>query len=113
MISRYGFACYGFPLLALLAGCTPDRVAAPTLHSPAAPAADISRLSGTDPLLYDQSSSDGAYISMASDAGAHQGDDFEVPAGETWTVTQVALSGLLGMETLPFAIRANRRPPMS
>ena len=106
MSSRYGFSCFGLSLLAALAGCSPDRIDAPNARHPAAPATDISELSGTDASLYDQSV---AYPTdyLLNEVGAYQGDDFVVPAGETWTVTQVALSGVLGMQTLPFAIRAN------
>jgi hypothetical protein len=106
MTSRYGFACVGLSLLAALAGCSPDRIATPNARHPTAPATDISGLSGTDPLLYDQSASYAADI-VVDEVGAYQGDDFVVPAGETWTLTQVVLSGLLQMQTLPFAIRAN------
>lgn len=107
MRSRSDFAHYSFLLIAALAGCAPDRVAAPGEHRPATPAADILNLSGTDPLLYDQSSWDLGSDSQTSEAGNHRGDEFVVPVGEAWTVTQVVISGVLGMETLPFAIRAN------
>ena len=106
MTSRSGFACVGLSLLAALVGCSPDRIATPNARHPAAPATDIWELSGTDAVLYDQSASYAA-DHVVTEVRALQGDDFVVPAGETWTVTQVALSGLLGMETLPFAIRAN------
>ena len=107
MTSRSGFARYCFLLIAALADCSPDRVVSPREHRPAAPAADISNLGDTDPILFDQSSTDPSVSSVATTAGAHQGDDFVVPDGETWTVTQVVLSGVLPMATLPFAIRAN------
>ena len=107
MTSRSALARYGFLMLAALAGCSPDRVAAPRVHHPANPAADIANLGATDPILFDQYSSDPGRMAVWTSVGAHMGEDFVVPAGETWSVRQVVVSGVLSAATLPFAIRTN------
>ncbi len=80
-------------------GCSPDRPTAPSgqpLH-PGGPTTNIEKLPTTAPILYDQSSVEDTVTGFGGGffgSGSH-GDDFVVPAGQAWTVTQVVFSGSL------------------
>src|SRR5262245_13651839 len=91
---------------ATVVGCGPDRVTASSdlAQQPPRPAASIANLPTTAPRLYDQYSSRNGGTGTE---GALMADDFVVPSGQTWTRTQVVISGWLGAATLTFAIRAD------
>ena len=92
----------------VVAGCGPDRATAPNARPSQAvrPAATSIANLTTAPILYDQRST------YRGDAFSAAGpvlfaDDFQVPAGATWSIGQVAISGGLNAATLPLSIRAD------
>jgi hypothetical protein len=92
--------------LAVLAGCGPDRVAAPSDRPapPAGAAAIIENLTSA-PILYDQRTSSNEALPTGGNPAGLVADEFVVPDRATWTVTHIALSGLLFTPTLTFAFR--------
>jgi hypothetical protein len=124
--------------LTVLAGCGPDRVAAPHLRSDACPgvalagglvasagcpgdalatprprvapgvAADLAALTDA-PTRHMQSSSSTSFIGIASGHGdVYFADDFTVPEGATWRVDHVALSGGAPKPPVTFAIHVDQ-----
>ena len=112
MTSRFGFA--GYSLVALVAiaalGCSPDRAIAPNDRPrPSGPAADIANLPTTAPILYAQPSPGFSMSGASGDDTTLFADDFEVPAGEVWTVKELVVSGQLlnNTQLLAISIRDN------
>src|SRR5215475_4686691 len=67
----------------------PPHAAPPLGHGPAA---DIAKLTSA-PILYDQRSSTYSSVAFPSGDPTYVADDFVVPAGATWTVAHLAISG--------------------
>ena len=92
--------------VALLGGtaCTDaTSPASPRVTSSLHPVADLENLTAT-PTLFSQHTFNGINTPAENSIIA---DDFVVPAGQAWSITQVVLSGKLTGERVPFGFRAN------
>ena len=101
--------CSGAALLAA-AACSTDSATGPAAVHQGELVAALTPDLTTAPLLYDQTLTDNGIISPSHGYDDMlMGDDFTVPAGQTWTVGQVMLAGRLnaGYETVPVTIRAD------
>ena len=102
---RTRFAQRGLIAVAALAiaGCQADRVSGPVDRppQPTRPSAAIEDLTA-EPIL-----ADNRWAAAGGNIATYHADDFTVPVGATWTVTQVVISGVVNAATLPIAIRAD------